>query len=105
MIKSQFTENFQHLSTEASSSKSVEEESEKPMVLSSLGQFSALAGDAQDPIESDGDHSDDSGTMEDYWDSFIEVQAQKLSKLEISYAKRSSRSRGSSMKNSDKDQI
>ena len=104
MIKSQFMENFQHLSTEASSSGKVEKGLDKALVLSPIGQFSALAGEAQDPNESEDDQSDDSGTMEDYWDSFIEVQTQKLSKLEKTHAKRSSGSRGSSIETSDKDQ-
>ena len=73
------------------------------MVLSPIGQFSTLAGEAQDSNESEEDHSHDSGTMEDYWDSFIEVETQKLNKLEKSYAKKSSGSRGSSIENSDKD--
>ncbi|XP_057512798.1 protein FAR1-RELATED SEQUENCE 6-like [Actinidia eriantha] len=88
---------------EASSSKAAEEASEKAIVLSP-SQFSALAGEAQNPNESEDDHSDDLGTMEDYWDSFMEVQAQKLNKLEKFYAKRSSRSRGSSIENLDRDQ-
>ena len=60
-------ENFQHLSTEASSSSKTEKGLEKAIVLSPLGQFSALAGEAQDLNESKDDQSDDSGTMEDYW--------------------------------------
>ena len=78
-------ENFQQLSTEASTSN---RDSEKAMVISPIAMFSALAGEAQDPNDTDSQHSDN---CRDYWDSFIEVQTQKLNKLE----KRSSRSRDS----------
>ena len=45
MIKNQFMEIFQQLSTEASSSN---KDSEKAMILSPIDQFSALASEAQD---------------------------------------------------------
>ena len=90
-------ENFQH-------KQAHQINSDKAMVFSPIGQFSTLAGEAQILNDTDSQHSNDSGTMKDYLDSFIEVQTQKLNKLEKTSKKRSSKSRfrDSSKNNSNK---
>ena len=53
-------ENFQQLSTAASSSN---RDFEKVMVLSPIDQFSTLAGESQDPNDTYTQHSDDYGKL------------------------------------------
>ena len=82
-------------------------ETEQVIILSSTGQFSILAGEAQDPNDNlKNQKSKDSRTMKDYWDSFITIQTQKLERLnqkKLEARITRSRSRASSMKTFDKE--